>query len=100
MSWFGKTGSISRDEMIELVRRAADEAKRRIAALEAELAEARKDAERARSLASRAEKAVDEAIKEKDAVASFSVGTNADINRELITIIVFLIFFDAGFKTI
>ena len=62
---------------------AFDEAKKRIAALEAELAEARKDAERARSLASRAEKAVDEAIKEKDAVASFSVGTNADIMAEL-----------------
>ncbi|MBQ2625727.1 MAG: hypothetical protein IJG18_11590 [Kiritimatiellae bacterium] len=62
---------------------AFDEAKKRIAALEAELAEARKDAERARSLASRAEKAVDEAIKEKDGVASFSVGTNADIMAEL-----------------
>ena len=62
---------------------ALDEAKKRIAALEAELAEARKDAERARSLASRAEKAVDEAIKEKDSVASFSVGTNADIVAEL-----------------
>ena len=62
---------------------ALDEAKRRIAALEAELAEARKDAERARKLAVRAEKAVDEAMKEKDAVASFSVGTNADIVAEL-----------------
>ena len=62
---------------------ALDEAKRRIAALEAELAEARKDAERARALAVRAEKAVDEAIKEKDSVASFSVGTNADIVAEL-----------------
>ena len=62
---------------------ALDEARKRIAALEAELAEARKDAERARLLASRAEKAVDEAIKEKDAVASFSVGTNADIVTEL-----------------
>ena len=40
---------------------ALDEAKRRIAALEAELAEARKDAERVRKLAVRAEKAVDEA---------------------------------------
>ena len=62
---------------------ALDEAKRRIAALEAELAEARKDAERVRKLAVRAEKAVDEAIKEKDSVASFSVGTNADIVAEL-----------------
>ena len=62
---------------------ALEKAKKRIAALEAELAEARKDAERARLLASRAEKAVDEAIKEKDAVASFSVGTNADIVTEL-----------------
>ena len=62
---------------------ALDEAKRRIAALEAELAEARKDAERVRKLAVRAEKAVDEAIKEKEAVASFSVGTNADIVAEL-----------------
>ena len=62
---------------------ALDEAKKRIAVLEAELAGARKDAERARSLAVRAEKAVDEAIKEKDAVASFSVGTNADIVAEL-----------------
>ena len=60
---------------------ALDEAKRRIAALEAELAEARKDAERVRKLAVRAEKAVDEAI--KDSVASFSVGTNADIVAEL-----------------
>ena len=62
---------------------ALDEAKRRIAALEAELAEARKDAERARALAVRAEKAVDEAIRGKDSVASFSVGTNADIVAEL-----------------
>ena len=62
---------------------ALDEAKKRIAVLEAELAEARKDTERARSLAVRAEKAVDEAMKEKDAVASFSVGTNADIVAEL-----------------
>lgn len=62
---------------------ALDEAKRRIAALEAELAEARKDAERVRKLAVRAEKAVDEAIKEKDSMASFSVGTNADIVAEL-----------------
>ena len=62
---------------------ALDEAKKRIAVLEAELAEARKDAERARKLAVRAEKAVDEAMKEKDAVASFSVGTNADIVAEL-----------------
>ena len=30
MSWFGKTGSISRSEMLELVRRAANEAKARI----------------------------------------------------------------------
>ena len=62
---------------------ALDEAKKRIAVLEAELAEARKDAERARKLAVRAEKAVDEAMKEKDSVASFSVGTNADIVAEL-----------------
>ena len=62
---------------------ALDAAKKRIAALEVELAEARKLAERARSLASRAEKAVDKAINEKDAVASFSVGTNADIVAEL-----------------
>ena len=62
---------------------ALDEAKKRIAVLEAELAGARKDAERARSLAVRAEKAVDEAIKEKDSVALFSVGTNADIVAEL-----------------
>ena len=60
-----------------------EKAKKRIAALEAELAEARKDAERVRSLAVRAERAVDEAIKEKDSVASFSVGTNADIVAEL-----------------
>ena len=62
---------------------ALDEAKKRIAALEAELAEARKDAERVTKLVSRAEKAVDEAMKEKDSVASFSVGTNADIVAEL-----------------
>ena len=59
------------------------EAKKRIAALEAELAKTKKDAERARKLASRAEKAVDAAIKKNDAVASFSVGTNADIVAEL-----------------
>jgi len=62
---------------------ALDEAKKRIAALEAELAEARKDVERVRKLAVRAEKAVDEAIKEKEAAASISVGTNTDIEAEL-----------------
>jgi hypothetical protein len=62
---------------------ALNEAKKRIAALEAELAEAKKDAKRAKKRASRAEKAVDEATKMKDAVASFSVATNADIVAEL-----------------
>lgn len=62
---------------------ALDAAKKRIAALEAELAEARRDAERARKPAVGAEKAADGAIKEKDAVSSFSVGTNADILAEL-----------------
>lgn len=62
---------------------ALETAKNRIASLEAELAEAKRDAERLRKLAVRAEKAVDDAIKEKDALSSYSVGTNADIMAEL-----------------
>ncbi len=62
---------------------ALDKAKERISKLEAELAEAKKDAERVRKLAVRAEKAVDDAIKENGTAESFSVGTNADLVAEL-----------------
>lgn len=61
-------------------------AKKRIAALEAELAEAKSDARRVRKLAARAEDAVGKVLKDgeklKDEI-SFSVGTNVDVYAEM-----------------
>ena len=61
-------------------------AKKRIAALEAELAETKRDERRVRKLAARAEDAVGKALKDgeklKDEI-SLSVGTNVDVYAEM-----------------
>jgi hypothetical protein len=69
---------------------ALDKARKRIAALEAELAEARNDTRRVRKLVARAENAVEKALKEGEKEKeggeesySFSVGTNVDVVAEM-----------------
>ncbi len=75
---------------VPVVDGALDKAKRRIAVLEAELAEAKNDTRRLRKRMARAEDAVEKALKEgekgKEGVTggvSFSVGTNMDVVAEM-----------------